>query len=80
MDGLYQNTLQRAPDAAGEALFIQALASGLSRADLLASFSNSQEHVNLVAQRAGARDASGLSLDTTPHLGIIPVISGLGAA
>jgi len=80
VDGLYQNTLQRAPDAAGEALFIQALASGLSRADLLASFSNSQEHVNLVAQRAGARDASGLSLDTTPHLGIIPVISGLGAA
>jgi hypothetical protein len=75
VDGLYQNTLQRAPDAAGEALFVQALASGLSRADLLISFSDSQEHINLVAQRAGARDAAGYNVDLQPHLGIIPVVS-----
>ncbi len=75
VDGLYQNTLQRTPDAAGEALFVQALASGLSRADLLVSFSNSQEHVNLVAQRAGTRDAAGYNVDLQPHLGIIPVVS-----
>ena len=75
VDGLYQNTLQRAPDAAGEALFVQALASGLSRVDLLVSFSDSQEHINLVAQRAGARDAAGYNVDLQPHLGIIPVVS-----
>lgn len=75
VEGLYQNTLHRAPDAAGETLFVQALASDLSRADLLVSFSNSQEHINLVAQRAGARDASGFNLDLQPHLGIIPVLS-----
>ena len=75
VDALYQNTLKRAPDAAGEAEYVQALASGqFSRADLLASFSDSPEHVSLVAQRAAARDAGGLYLDVTPHLGIIPVI------
>ena len=75
VDALYQNALKRAPDAAGEALYVQALASGqVSRAGLLASFSDSPEHVNLVAQRAAARDAGGLYLDVTPHLGIIPVI------
>jgi len=75
VDALYQNTLKRAPDAAGEALYVQALVSGqFSRADLLASFSDSSEHINLIAQRAAARDASGLYLDVTPHLGTIPVI------
>jgi hypothetical protein len=74
VDQPYQNTLHRAPDPGGEAPFVQALASGLSRADLLVSFSDSQEHINLVAQRAAARDASGFSLDLHPHLGIIPVI------
>lgn len=75
VDALYQNTLQRAPDAAGETLYVQALASGqFTRADLLASFSDSPEHVNLIAQRVAARDASGLYLDVTPHLGTIPVI------
>lgn len=78
VDALYQNTLHRAPDAAGEALYVQALASGqLGRAGLLAAFSDSQEHVNLIAQAAGARTATGLYVDTAPHLGIIPV---LGAA
>lgn len=75
VDALYQNTLKRAPDAAGEAQYVQALASGqFSRADLLASFSDSPEHINLIAQRAAARDAGGFYLDVTPHLSIIPVI------
>lgn len=76
VDAFYQNTLHRAPDAAGEALFVRALASGqFSRADLFVSFSESQEHVNLMAQAAGARDASlGYTLDLRPHLGIIPTI------
>lgn len=77
VDAFYQNSLHRAPDAAGEALYVRALASGqFSRADLLVAFSDSQEHINLVAQRAGARDAEGFNLDLSPHLGIIPVISG----
>ena len=71
--GLYQNTLGRAPEAAGQALYVGALAAGLSRADLVVSFSESQEHINLVAARATARDAAGLYVDTAPHLGIIPV-------
>ena len=76
VDGLYRNTLQRAPDAAGEALYVRALAAGLSRADLLVSFSESQEHINLVAQRTAARDDAGCTQDRSPHRGVIPVISG----
>jgi len=77
VDALYQNTLHRAPDAAGEALYVQALASGqLSPAALLAAFSDSQEHIILIAQRTDARDAAGFNLDLSPHLGIIPTISG----
>ncbi len=80
VDGLYRDTLQRAPDAAGEALYVRALAAGLSRADLLVSFSDSQEHIDLIAQRTAARNAAGFNLDLSPHLGIIPVISGPVAA
>ena len=81
VEALYQNTLRRAPDAAGEAQYVRALASGqFSRADLLVAFSDSQEHINLVAQRAGARDAQGFNVDLSPHLGIIPVISGPSTA
>ena len=77
VDALYQNALHRTPDAAGEALYVQALASGqLSQAGLLAAFSDSQEHINLLAQRTDARDAAGYNLDLSPHLGIIPTISG----
>jgi len=77
VDALYQNTLHRAPDAAGEAQYVRALASGqFSRSDLLVAFSDSQEHIDLVAQRTGARDAAGANLDLSPHLGVIPVISG----
>jgi len=75
-----ENALQRTPDAAGEAQYVRALASGqFSRADLLAAFSDSQEHINLVAQRTAARDAAGFNLDLSPHLGIIPVINGPAA-
>lgn len=80
VDGLYRNTLQRAPDAAGEAQYVRALAAGLGRADLLASFSDSQEHINLLAQRTAARDAAGFNLDLSPHLGIIPVVADPAAA
>ncbi len=77
VDALYQNTLHRAPDAAGEALYVQALASGqISQAGLLAAFADSQEHVSLIAQRTDARDAAGYNLDLSPHLGIVPTISG----
>lgn len=76
VDALYANALHRPAGVAEEALYVQALGfGGLSRAALLVGFSESQEHVNLVAQRAGARDAAGLNLDLSPHLGIIPVIS-----
>jgi len=71
--GLYQNTLGRAPEAAGQALYVRALAAGLARADLVVAFSESQEHIGLVAARATARDAAGLYVDTAPHLGIIPM-------
>jgi len=76
VDSFYQNTLHRAPDAAGEAQYLRALASGtFSRADLLAAFADSQEHIGILAQRTAARDASGYNLDLLPHLGLIPVIS-----
>jgi len=79
VEALYRNTLRRAPDAAGEAQYLRALASGsFSRADLLATFSDSTEHINLVSQRASQQyDANlltGSSSDIRPHLGIIPVI------
>ena len=51
-------------------------AGALDRADLLTTFSESAEHIGLVAQHAEARDAAGLFLDTEPRLGIIPVLSG----
>ena len=79
VDALYQDTLKRAPDAAGEAQYVQALASGqFSRADLLASFSDSTEHVNLIAQRAATRDASGLYLDVIPVSLSVDLLDGLG--
>lgn len=77
VDGLYQNTLGRAPDAAGEAQYMRALASGLfDHADLVVAFSESSEHIGLMAQHAGARDAAGLFLNTQTPLGLIPVLSG----
>ncbi len=81
VDAYYENTLHRVPDAAGEALYLGALSSGgFSRSDLLVAFAESQEHVNALAQRTAARDAGGFNLDLSPHLGLIPVISGPVAA
>ena len=77
VDGLYQNTLGRAPDAAGEALYVRALAAGaFNRADLIVAFSESSEHIGLMAQRVGATNAAGLFLNTQTPLGLIPVLSG----
>ena len=73
---LYVAAFGRNADSAELIQHYAGLRAGLSRADLLASFSDSQEHINLIAQRTSARDAAGLSLDLSPHLGIIPVISG----
>ncbi|MDB5364168.1 MAG: putative pectin lyase [Rhodospirillales bacterium] len=44
VDALYQNVLGRQPDAAGRAVQLDALAHGLSRASLLANFSESAEN------------------------------------
>ncbi len=77
VDALYANTLHRGADAAGRDLYVRALGSGqLSRAGAFIAFSESTEHVNLIAQRAGARDAAGYNIDLAPHLGVIPMISG----
>ncbi|GIL38476.1 DUF4214 domain-containing protein [Roseiterribacter gracilis] len=49
VDALYQNVLGRLPDAAGRAVQVDALAHGLSRANLLANFSESAENHALTA-------------------------------
>ena len=71
MDVLYQNTLHRAADASGRAHYLAVLNSGVSRADLLVSFSESAEHAaNVIKQDT---PASGVFLaDTNAHLGAIP--------
>jgi len=46
---LYNNTLQRAPDAGGLADWITKMNAGLSRADMLFQFSESQEHYQLTS-------------------------------
>lgn len=72
VDALYQNTLHRAADAPGEAAYLDALANGLSRADLLVAFSESQEHQRNVV----AADTAGFYRldDPSAHLGSIPVL------
>lgn len=76
--GLYQNTLGRVPEAAGQALYVNALAAGLSRADLLVAFSESQEHTSLLIAKDTQPAAAGFaSLNTLPHLGIIPMLTGI---
>ena len=53
VDLLYRNGLHREPDAAGEAHHLNALANGLSRAAVLAAFSESSENqINLVGSVA----------------------------
>jgi hypothetical protein len=44
ISALYQNVLHRAPDAAGTAYWVGQLQGGLSRATVLASFSESSEN------------------------------------
>jgi len=45
---MYQNTLNRASDAAGKAGWVRALDAGLSDSDLLIGFSQSAEHFHLI--------------------------------
>ncbi len=47
---LYRNVLNRAPDSGGQAVQLDALAHGLSRATLLANFATAAESVQLLAQ------------------------------
>ena len=45
MDALYANTLDRAPDAAGRAFWVQQIESGrATRAQVVLGFSESAEH------------------------------------
>ena len=55
----YQNILGRAPDAAGKAFWQSQIDHGLSRAVVLASISESAEHVALV----GGAIAQGITLN-----------------
>lgn len=74
VDAFYQNTLHRAPDAAGKKGWVDALDAGrITRADLLAGFSEAPEHVAAVVLREQAQAAGGYVADTTVHLGEIPV-------
>ena len=59
VDLLYDNVLGRAPDPGGEAYWLNQLANGLSRAHVLASFSESPENKALVE----AAIANGILLD-----------------
>ena len=78
--GLYQNTLGRSPEAAGLALYTNALSAGLSRADLLVAFSESQEHTSLLIAKNTQPAAAGFaSLNIVPHLGIIPTLTGVSS-
>ena len=52
---MYRNSLNREPDAAGLAQHIASLDNGLSRLDLLASFSESAEHKQLMTDRIETR-------------------------
>ena len=73
VDALYRNTLHRTADASGRAQYLRALSSGISRADLLMSFSESAEHVaNVIRQDTPAPGA--FPQDTNAHLGSIPVL------
>ena len=73
VDALYRNTLHRAADPAGRVHYLDALSSGMSRADVLADFSESKEHIaNVIRQDTPTPGA--LLTDTTAHLGSIPTV------
>ncbi len=46
---LYNNVLNRAPDGSGLTSWVNSLNSGTSRAEVFMSFSESQEHINLMS-------------------------------
>jgi hypothetical protein len=73
VDALYQNALHRAADAPGRATYLAALNSGVSRADLLVSFSESAEHVANVIKQDTPTPGAFLT-DTNAHLGSIPTV------
>ncbi len=51
---LYENTLHRAPDPGGMAGWLGALSQGVSRAQVVLGFSDSQEHINNTAPHIDA--------------------------
>ena len=50
---LYQNVLHRTPDASGYAYWDKTLSSGVSRANILTNFSDSNENIDQVASLVG---------------------------
>ena len=52
---LYQNALGRAPDAAGEQVWVNAMNNGMTRAQVLLGFSDSTE--NRIATASATHDA-----------------------
>lgn len=58
---LYNNVLNRGPDQGGLDAWVGALKSGFSRADVLISFSESQEHINLMAPGLDAYLETGMA-------------------
>ncbi len=73
VDALYQNTLHRAADPSGRAQYLAALNSGMSRTDLLVSFSESAEHVGNVIRQDTPTPGAFLT-STNAHLGSIPTV------
>ena len=73
VDALYRNTLHHAADAGGRAQYVAALNNGLSRADLLVSFSEYAEHVANVIRQDTPMSGAFLA-NTAAHLGSIPVL------
>ena len=73
VDALYQNTLHRAADAGGRAQYMSALSSGMSRADLLMSFSESGEHVGNVSRQDTPSPGAFLT-NSNAHLGSNPTV------
>ncbi|MES3153371.1 DUF4214 domain-containing protein [Sphingomonas faeni] len=67
VDFMYQNTLDRGPDAAGRAFWVDQLDKGLTKGALLFEFSQSAEHFSLKAADIidGIRIGGGASAATT---------------
>lgn len=75
VDALYRNALHRTADVSGRTHYVDALNTGLSRADLLVSFSECSEHVaNVIRQDTPTLGA--FLTNTDAHLGFIPTVPG----